>query len=65
MADFILTKKRREWTAHGNFPKVSLNRDVYEQLHKVALEADMSMAAVACKAIQHALSELKWVEETD
>lgn len=63
MADFILTKKKREWTQQSGFPKVSLSRDVYEALQHVALEADMSLSSVACKAIQHALGELKWVEE--
>lgn len=63
MADFILTRRRREYKQKDKYPIVRIRGETYQKLQSVALEADRSIMDVADLAIQHALGELKWVEE--
>ena len=63
MADFILTRVKRKYTQQVAHPKISVSLATYKKLQEVALEADQSISSVANQAIDHALGELKWVEE--
>ena len=63
MADFILTRRRREYKQKDKYPIVRIRGETHQKLQSVALEADRSIMDVADLAIQHALCELKWVEE--
>lgn len=63
MADFILTRKSKKYNQISQYPKISIQRDVYAELQKVAVDANMTISEVASSAIRHALNELKWVDE--
>lgn len=63
MADFILTRKIPKYNQVSQYPKISIQREVYDELKKVAAESYMTISEVASAAIRHALSELKWVDE--
>lgn len=53
----------RKYTSNDKFPKISVNREIYEELASAANESGLSMTEIATQALRFALARLEWVEE--
>lgn len=60
---FIVTRKRREYTQSGHAPKISVDRETYGALQRVAVESGISMSRITIQAISFALDRLEWCDE--
>ena len=60
---FIVVRKNKTYSSGDKFPKISVRKELYEQLATVANESGLSMSEIAGQAIRYALDRLEWVEE--
>lgn len=60
---FVVVRKNRTYSSSDRFPKVSIKRELYDQLATVANESGLSMSDLTGQAIKYALDRLEWVEE--
>lgn len=60
---FVVMRKRRNYTSEGEYPKISIKREMFDRLADVANESGLSMSEIAGQALRFALDRLEWVEE--
>lgn len=60
---FLLVRKNKKYSSNDRFPKISVRKEIYEELAAVASESLLSMSELASQALRFALDRLDWVEE--
>lgn len=60
---FIVVRKNKTYTSNDRFPKISIRRELYEELASAANESGLSMSELSGQALRFALDRLEWVEE--
>lgn len=60
---FIVVRKNKTYTSNDRFPKISIRRELYEELASAANESGLSMSELSGQAIRYAMDRLEWVEE--
>ena len=60
---FLLVRKKRRYSSGDSFPKISVRRELYEELADIASESGLSMTELASQALRFALDRVSWVEE--
>lgn len=60
---FVLVRQSRSYQTNNRFPKVSIRRELYDQLAQIANESGLSMSELTAQAISFAIDHLEWIEE--
>ena len=60
---FVLVKRSKKYQSGDRFPKVSIRRELYDQLAQIASESGLSMSELTSRAISFSLERLSWADE--